>query len=191
MRAHYASTSLKKCSSSKLVPNVYFIYLILRQLKRGKSLQTCCFILGYANTRERFLSLNYHPVWFSVRSFALRANHASTNVKTFLSSKTTIAPNVYFIYLIICRLKLGKSLKTCCVILGYVNTKKLFLLLNYHSVWFTAGSFQWTFKKCLWDPIKSGPSLDKRVQSRPSLTLYSLRSKYEFSFVAPIHFLQK
>ena len=42
-----------------------------------------------------------------------RANHASTNLKKVLSWK--IRRQVYFIYPFPCRLKLGKSLQTCCV----------------------------------------------------------------------------
>ena len=41
-----------------------------------------------------------------------RANHASTNLKKVLSWKTR---QVYFIYPFPRRLKLGKSLETCCV----------------------------------------------------------------------------
>ena len=40
------------------------------------------------------------------------ANHASRNLKKILSWKTR---QVYFIYPFPCRLKLGKSLETCCV----------------------------------------------------------------------------
>ena len=51
-----------------------------------------------------------------------RANHASTNLKKVFELKTRqvmdiIHGQVYFIYPFPCRLKLGKSLQTCCVIL--------------------------------------------------------------------------
>ena len=51
-----------------------------------------------------------------------RANHASTNLKKVFELKTRQVTNiihgqVYFIYSFPRRLKLGKSLQTCCVIL--------------------------------------------------------------------------
>ena len=52
-----------------------------------------------------------------------RANHASTNLKKVLSRKTR---QVYFIHPFPRRLKLGKSLETCCV--------NLFVLKNYLKI---------------------------------------------------------
>ena len=63
---------------------------------------------------ERRVCMRVYKHGCYVKMFCFsRADHASTNLKKVLSLKTR--RQVYFFYLFPCRLKLGKSLQTCCV----------------------------------------------------------------------------